>query len=338
MALYPKYFERFGFDGTLENTNIWYDAIKRAFKPEKGTLKIKYLNNPDFGISGVDSFFVLVQKTDKLSQNLKHVIAIDAPETAAHMTVIDTHNIAVVDEHGLRATNMHMPYIANDYTLHPRNRAIRVMDVNLRQQYEFHVLRHYQVIDTPSGVMLKPLFVCGTIPFGNLNFGSDGENDIVEMAKELRITNFIYTPKFKRYDIINPRFFVLRSNKANIYALASAMLDKYFGHFINLTGIQTISEVEEFQFSKDVGVDINEDVVLNDKYEYPLSFNDFSIESIIDERGIHIIENLDQIYDFMSASQLKSIVLDRKSKEKEKKERKAKKNGGDEEQKFRDDD
>lgn len=334
MALYPKYFERFGFDGTLENTNVWYDAIRRAFKPEKGTLKIKYLNNPDFGISGVDSFFVLVERTDVLKQSLKHIIAIDAPETAAHMAVVDTHNIAVVDEYGLRATNLHMPYIANDYTLSPRNRAIRVMDVNLRKQYEFSILRHYQVVDTSAGVMLKPLYVCGTIPFGNLSFGSDEFDDIVEMAKEARIANFIHTPKFKRYDIINPRFFVLRSNKANIYALASAMLDKYFGHIINATGIQNMSEIEELQFSKDIGVEINEDVVLNDKYEYPLVFNDFSIEAVVDERGIHLIEDLDRIYDFMSASQLKSIVLDRKAK----KERKAKKIGGDEEPKFRDDD
>lgn len=336
MALYPKYFERFGFDRTLENTNIWYDAIKRAFKPEKGTLKIKYLNNPDFGISGVDSFFVLTQKA--ATQTPKCIIAIDAPETAAHMTVIDTHNIAIVDEHGLRATNVHMPYIANDYTIHPKIRAIRVMDVNVRAKYDFVVARHYQVVDTASGVMLKPLYVIGEIPFGNLSFGNEDEAAIQVMAKEVSIANFIYTPKFKRYQIIRPRFFVLRSNKANIYALASAMLDKYFGHIINTTGVQTATEILEFQFSKDIGVEINEDVVLNDKYEYPLAFNDFSIEAVIDERGYHLIENLDRIYDFMSASQLKSVVLDRKSKEKEKKERKAKKIGGDEEPKFRDDD
>ena len=338
MAVYPKYFERFGFDGTHENMNIWFDAIRRSFKPEKGALKIKYLNNPDFGISGVDSFFVLVERTNVLKQNLKHIIAIDAPETAAHMTVIDTHNIAIVDEYGLRATNCHMPLIANDYTLSARDRAIRVMDVNERNTYEFSVMRHYQVVSTIGGIMFKPLYVCGSIPFGNLSFADYDFDTAVVSARELCVSGYIHTPKFKRYAIVNPRFFILRSTKADFYVVASAMLDKYFGQVINFTGIETSDELLEYQFSKDVVVEIDEDTLSVDKIELPLIFKDFSIKCVVDERAVvHLIERLEQLNEFFTIDQLKSVLSLKKAKDKKKEVKKGELWLDRDESKFRED-
>lgn len=330
-----RLFDRYGFE-IKENAdmNRVLDHVRRSFKPEKGELKIKSLTNPTYGITGVTEIFVLRQTELAASQPrntaLKNVLAIDAPESPAHMLIVDAHRDSVLASSKLLVTNNHLNYVANDYTMHPKMRCFVVDDFNRANKFGYVVSRHYSVVPTKTQqadelqVKLKPLYVEGCVPFGDLCFGHATYGDAIETARNVFITGEVHSHKFnpRNFDRENGRIFVVKSEKAGgIYALVSGCIDTDFGKFISMTGIMDNYDRIEFVYSKQRAVELEQ-----------LKFcADFTLEAIVDNKSAYGITDPEQISEHFTADQLKYVSAIIESSEAEKAVKKAKKKKGCEE-------
>ena len=329
-----RLFDRYGFE-VKENAdmNRVLDHIRRSFKVDKGMLKIKSLTNPTYGITGVTEVFVLRQTELAASQPrntaLKNVLAIDAPESPAHMLIVDAHRDSILASSKLLVTNNHLNYVANDFTMHPKSRCFVVDDFNRANKFGYIVMRHYSVVPTKTQqtdelhVKLKPLYVEGCVPFGDSCFGHASYYDAIEAAKNVFITGEVHSHKFdpKNFDRENGRIFIVKSEKAGgIYALVSGCLDTDFGKFISMTGIMDNYDRVEFVYSKQRAVE-------HDQLKFCA---DFTLEAIVDNRSEYGITGPEQIGEHFTEEQFKYASTLVKAYEAKKAEKKAKKKKGSE--------
>jgi len=324
-----RLFDRYGFE-VKENgdMNRVLDHVRRSFKPEKGELKIKSLSNPTYGITGVTEIFVLRQtelaEAQPRNTPLKNVLVIDAPESPAHMLIVDAHRDSILASSKLLVTNNHLNYIANDFTLHPKTRCFVVDDFNRANKFGYIVTRHYSVVQTKTqqadglSVKLRPLYVEGCVPFGDLCFGHTSYDDAIVAARNVFITGEVQSHKFdpQSFDRENGQIFVVKSEKAgNVYALVSGCIDKNFGRFISMTGIMDNYDRLEFAYSKQRAVELDQ-----------LKFcADFTLEAIVDNRSAFVVTEPSQLGELFTEERLKSAYAIIEAHETKKAEKKVKK-------------
>ena len=312
-----RLFDRYGFE-VKENSdmNRVLDHVRRSFKPEKGELKIKSLSNPTYGITGVTEVFVLRQtelaEAQSRNTTLKHILVIDAPESPAHMLIVDAHRDSILASSKLLVTNNHLNYIANDYRLHSKTRCFVVDDFNRANKFGYVVTRHYSVVQTKTqqadglSVKLKPLYIEGCVPFGDSCFGYASYDDAVIAARNVFITGEVQSHKFdpQSFDSENGQIFVVKSEKAgNVYALVSGGIDKNFGRFISMTGIMDNYDRIEFAYSKQHAVELDH-----------LKFcADFTLEAIVDNRSAFMVTDPSQLVELFPEERLikvRNVIAD----------------------------
>lgn len=313
MASQNPLFARYGFDTEYDTLDTFLDLILRSYDEDKHQLRIRYAKSPMIKIGGIDRFFV-VQQTD--SSDPKRIIAIDAPGTAVHMSIVDTRNEPCERNDAIDLSNERLPFVANDDSLSSKTRRNLVHRENSEDKYGFRVYRHFIVRHKSSTSVAMPLYIDGCVPFYDYwNFGYSSYEIAVLAAKTFLASGQLWDFCKNERTLKPYKVFVARYLKGDgeIYALVSAEFGS--SHFLRL-----ISETGLFEDGFHPGFFLTPSLIhidestFEEKDDAMLKFGDFIIESIVENSGDYVlgtVSDLKEHYgELIAADMMKFFKID----------------------------
>jgi len=305
MASQNPLFERYGFDTEYDTLDTFYKLIRRSYDEEKFQIRVRYAKSPMFTIGGIDRFFV-IQQTD--SPDPKRVIAIDAPGTAIHMSIVDTRNEPNERMTCVEISNDRLPFVANADSGNLKMRSRLVHEENRENKYGFRVYRHFIVRKSGCDderdkssrrVVMMPLYIDGCVPFySNWNFAYPSYEIAVLSAKMMLASGQLWNSYMTGRTFKPRKVFVVRylKGEGELYGLASADFGReHFLRLISETGLLEDGYHPGFFYSPNL-LHIDEST-FREKDDAMLKFGDFIIESIVDCCNDYVLGSISDFKD-----------------------------------------
>lgn len=306
MASMNPLFARYGFDTEYDTLDRFLKLIYRSYDENEFELRVHYAKAPRVTIGGIDRFFIL-QQTDVLEP--KRIIAIDAPGTAVHMSIVDTRNEPDERMRWIEISDERLPFVANDDSDSLKMRRQLVHKENSEDKYGFCVYRHFIVQDSsqdewdksPKRVVMMPLYIDGCVPFySNWNFGYPSYETAVSTAKIMLTSGRLWNSYMTCRTFKPSKVFVVRylKGEGEIYGLASADFgsEQHFLHLISETGLIEDGYHPGFFYSPDL-LYIDEST-FKEKDDAMLKFGDFIIESIVEDSSEYVLRSISDFKDY----------------------------------------